>query len=133
MLQTITLQVPEILYRRLEHTAQAMRRPLGEVVLHALTTGSPPVWEDVPDEYQGDLAVMDRLDDAALWRIAQSRRSATELERYDQLLARAPANALTAGEQIELRDLRDEAERFVLRKAHAAALLRWRGHATIVA
>ena len=133
MLQTITLQLPEMLYRRLEQTARATQRPLDEVVLHALEAGSPPFWEDAPEEFQSDLAAMDRMDDAALWQIAQSRRSPAELARYDELLARAQSNSLTAAEQIELRDLRDDADRFVLRKAHAAAVLRWRGHTPVMA
>ena len=40
--QTVTLQIPEILYRRLVNTARATQRPLEEVMLHALQVGSPP-------------------------------------------------------------------------------------------
>jgi len=36
--------------------------------------------------------------------------------------------ALTSAERDELTRLRHEADRFMLHKAHAAALLRWRGH-----
>ncbi len=37
--------------------------------------------------------------------------------------------SLTASERLELEEQVAEADRFMLRKAHAAALLQWRGHA----
>lgn len=126
-LANVTLQLPEPLYRRLLNTAQATRRPVEEVIVHAVEVGSPPAWEDVPAEFQADLAAMDRLDDAALWRIAGSRMSATTDDRYDELLERNREGELTDAERVELQRLREEADRFMLRKAHAAALLRWRG------
>lgn len=92
---------------------------------------SPPAWDDVPAEFQADLAAMDRLDDAALWQIARSRKSPAEMSRYDELLEQNQDGLLNDSEQLELQSLRQEADRFMLRKAHAAALLRWRGHRTI--
>ncbi len=127
MVETITLQVPENLYRRLEQTAHAMQRSVPEVILHALNVGSPPAWEDIPAEFQADLAALDRLDNAALWEVARSRKAPTEMVRHDELLERNQSGALTDGERLELQALRTEVERFMLRKAHAAALLRWRG------
>ncbi|MBV7334739.1 hypothetical protein KFU94_42170 [Chloroflexi bacterium TSY] len=126
--QTITLDIPEQIYQRLENTALAMRRSVEEVILHTLKVGSPPVWDDVPAEYQTELAMMDRLEDNALWQIARSYKQHDEMERYDDLLARNQDGLLSTDEQIELQSLRQEAELFMLRKAHAAALLTWRGH-----
>jgi hypothetical protein len=126
--ETVTLKIPEILYRRLQSTAQSTQRSLDDVILHALQVGSPPVWDDVPAEFQADLAAMDRLDDAALWQIARSRKTEAEMKRYDELLAQNQDGQLTPAEKQELQQLRQEADRFMLRKAHAAALLRWRGH-----
>lgn len=125
---TVTLNLPEILYRRLLQTAQATQRPLDEVVLHALQVGSPPAWDDAPAEFQADLAALDRLDDDALWHIARSFRSEADMMRYQELLDRHANGALTDAERRELDKLRQEADWFMLRKAHAAALLRWRGY-----
>jgi hypothetical protein len=72
---------------------------------------------------------MDRLSDDDLWEIVQLHKSATEVAQYDELLARNQAGPLTDAERVELNDLRSAAERLMLRKAHSAALLRWRGHA----
>jgi hypothetical protein len=83
-----------------------------------------------PPEFQVDLAGLDKFDDDALWTIARSRKTATDLARNDELLARSAAGLLTEPERAELERQRHELDLFVLRKAHAAALLRWRGHPT---
>jgi hypothetical protein len=128
MSQSFTLQIPDLIYQRLVNTACATNRPLEEVMLHALKVGSPPDWDNVPDEFQVDLAALDRMEDEALWKIAQSRKTVAEMERYNILLDRNQQGKLTDAEKAELTALRTEADRFMLRKAQAAALLRWRGH-----
>ncbi len=128
MAETITLQIPEPLYQRLVDTARATNRPLEDVTLHALKVGSPPDWTNVPDEFQVALAALDRLEDEALWKIARSHKSATEMERYSLLLDRNQEGMLTNAERAEMTALRAESDRFMLLKAHAAALLHWRGY-----
>lgn len=128
MPETITLQLPDRLYQRLVNTAQATRRPLAEVIIHSLKVGSPPDWDDVPEEFQADLAALDRLHDDALWQIARSRKTAEGMERYDELLVRNREGTLSDSERLELSVLRQEADRFMLCKAQAAVLLRWRGY-----
>ncbi|MBD2539579.1 hypothetical protein [Coleofasciculus sp. FACHB-SPT36] len=126
--ETVTLQIPEILYRRLVNTANATQRPVEEVMLHALQIGSPPEWDDVPEEFQADIAALDKLDDKTLWQIVNSRKTAVEMERYNTLLEGNSSGTLIEGERLELMALRHEADLFMLKKAHAAVLLRWRGH-----
>jgi hypothetical protein len=128
MAETVTLQIPEQLHQRLVNTAQATGRPLEAVVLHAITVGSPPAWDDVPEEYRPALAALDRLEDAALWRIARGQKPLAEMTRYDELLDHNQERALSEAEQLELLNLRQEAEQFMLRKAHVASILKWRGH-----
>jgi hypothetical protein len=126
--ETVTLRLPEELHHRLVAAAAATRRSLEEILLHALRIGSPPAWDDAPPEHQAELAAMDRLDDDALWKLARGRRSETEMVRYDELLEQSAAGVLGDAERSELEMLRREADRFMLIKAHAAVLLRWRGH-----
>ncbi|MFB2937720.1 hypothetical protein ACE1B6_20930 [Aerosakkonemataceae cyanobacterium BLCC-F154] len=126
--ETITLQIPEILYQRLVNTANATQRSIEEVILHALQVGSPPQWDDVPEEFQADIAALDKLDDDTLWQIVNSRKTAAEMKRYDSLLERNSNCTLTESERLELMALRQEADLFMLRKAQAAVLLRWRGN-----
>lgn len=127
-IQNITLPLPEHLYLRFEQAAKATRQSVTDVLLHAVEVGSPPGWDDAPAEFQADLASLDRLDDKALWQIARSQQSEAEMDRYEDLLHRNANEGLTPTEQYVLTQLRYEADRFMLRKAHAAALLRWRGH-----
>ncbi len=126
--ETVTLQIPEIIYQRLVNTARATQRPLEEVMLHALQIGSPPAWDNVPEEFQADLAALDKLDDNTLWQIVRSRKTVADMERYNILLEGNSNNTLTEAERLELMTLRHEADSFMLRKAQAAVLLRWRGH-----
>jgi hypothetical protein len=126
--QTVTLRLPESLFLRFQQTARATRRSLDDILLHAVEIGSPPRWDDAPAEFQTDLAALDRLDDQTLWQVARSRKTETDMERYQELLDRNANGALTADEHQELANLRFEYDRSMLCKAHAAALLRWRGN-----
>ena len=126
--QTVTLRLPESLYARLQQAARATRRSLDDVLLHAVQVGSPPRWDDAPAEFQADLAALDRLGDEALWRIARSRKTEADMERYQELLDKNANGILSADEHDKLARLRVESDRFMLCKAHAAALLRWRGY-----
>jgi predicted transcriptional regulator len=125
---TITLDLPENLYLRLQQTAEATRQSLDAVLMRALQVGSPPTWETAPAEFQADLAALDRLDDAALWRIARARTASSEMDRYQALLDKNANQTLSASERNELAQLRTDQDREMLRKAHAASLLQWRGH-----
>ena len=70
---------------------------------------------------------MDRLDDDGLWRIARSRKTEADMARYQELLDQNANDILSADERGELVRLRVEYDRFMLRKVHAVALLRWSG------
>jgi hypothetical protein len=122
------MQLPENLYLRLQQTAQATQQSFETILLRALQVGSPPPWESAPAEFQADLAALDRLDDAALWRLARYRAMAAQIERYQTLLDKNANNTLSAEERAELAQLRTEFDRRMLQKVHAAALLQWRGH-----
>ena len=125
----IVLPLPEDLYVRLEQTARARKQSLTDLLVRAVRAGSPPDWSQAPAEFQADLAALDRLDDDSLWRIARSQRSEADAGHLQELLEKNADDALTAGERLELDAQVAEADRFMLRKAHAAALLQWRGHA----
>ena len=125
-IREVVIPLPESLYHRLQQTAQATQQSLTDVLLHAVKVGSPPDWSDAPAEFQGDLAILDRLPDDALWQLAQAHYGA-DMGRHQALLDKNAEGSLSAAESAELSELREHADRFMLRKAHAAALLRWRG------
>jgi hypothetical protein len=128
MAETVVLQIPEALYQRLAIAAEATQRSLEDVILQALQIGSPPTWKDVPEEFQTDLASLDRLDDNSLWQIANSKKTPLEMERYDFLLSKQQETELIDSEKLELEQLRKDSDRFMLRKSQATAILKWRGH-----
>ncbi len=132
MTATITLDIPEQIHQRLINQATATKRPLKEIILRVLQVGSPPVWDDAPPEFQANLAALDRLDDGTLWKIARSQKTEAELKRYDELLYGNQNASLTSAQKAELTTLRKKSERFMLCKAQAIVLLRWRGHSIMV-
>ena len=126
--QSVTVSLPEDMYLRLEQVARGTKQSLADVLLYTVKVGSPPSWEDVPAEFQADLAALDRLNDDALWQKARSRQTEDDMVRYQALLDKNANESITEPERLELARLRVDADRFMLRKAHAVALLRWRGH-----
>jgi hypothetical protein len=128
MVATVTLKIPDDVYQRLELNAQATQRSIEDILAHVLKVGSPPEWSDVPAEFQADLQGLDALDDRALQQLASAQKTESELERYDELLELNATGNLTTAEQTELEAFRKASERFMLQKAQAAVLLRWRGN-----
>jgi len=126
-IQTIALPLPEAVFLRFEQMSKVTHRPLVELLLHAVEVGSPPSWEEAPARFQTDLAALDRLDNHSLWQIAKAQRKEGEVARLQELLAKRTDSPLSVSEEQELNMLVEEADRFMLCKAHAAALLRWRG------
>ena len=122
------MQLPENLYLRLQQTARATRQSFEAVLLRALQVGSPPAWETAPAEFRAELAALDRLDDAALWRIARTRATPAQMDRYQALLDKNANQTLSAKERKELTQLRTDFDRQMLCKVHAVAMLQWRGH-----
>lgn len=108
---------------------------LSETEIQAITqannrTGQladPPGYDDIPPEYQADIAALERLDDRSLWRIARARQTETDFDHSQELLDKNREGTISDAERQELQDIRAESDLFILRKAHAAALLRWRG------
>ncbi|NER01615.1 MAG: hypothetical protein F6K17_02695 [Okeania sp. SIO3C4] len=126
--QTVTLEIPEAIYQRLANTARGMQCELEDIVIHTLKVGIPPSYEDIPEEFQVDIAGLDRLDDDSLWRISHSQKTETEMKQYNSLLEANSSRELTEWEQLKLNKMRREADLFMLKKAQAAALLQWRGY-----
>ena len=126
--ETVTLKIPEAIYQRLANTARGMQCPLEDIVIHALKVGIPPAYDDIPEEFQADIAGLDTLDDDSLWQIARSQKTEAEINKHNNLLDANSCRKLTDSEKLELGKMRHEVDLFMLRKAQAAALLHWRGY-----
>ena len=126
-MQTVTLELPEALYRSAHQIAQATRQPL-EVVLQASLAHALPPLDDVPPEEAVELAAMALLDDAALWRESRVMLEVEEQAELEELLDRQGAGELSAADVLRLESLLDAYGRLMVRKAHAWLLLARRGY-----
>lgn len=75
-----------------------------------------------------ELLALQALSDEALQAAAHAQVPQDQRARHLALLDRNSDGVISASEQVELAALRDEADRQMLRRAHAWSILRWRGH-----
>lgn len=127
-LQTITVKLPQAIYRRLEHTAAMTNQSLDNVLLQTIRGNIPPSPEDAPAEIQDELAALLNLNDDDLWAVAQGSIDPEQWQRHQHFLRKNAASNLSECEQHELERLRAETDRHVLRRSFALAVLKWRGH-----
>jgi len=120
--------MPQPLYRRLERLAKLTRRPVESLVVQTLEANIPPLPDDLPDEMRDDLLALEELSDEALWQVARSVVNPEAQAEYRLLLEKNRLGTITESEQARLAQLRQEADRLMLRKAYAYVLLKWRGY-----
>jgi hypothetical protein len=124
---SVTVQVPTSVYRLAQKTSQAVSRSVEQILADVISAASP-VTEDLPSALQTELDALAQMNDDHLWQIARSVFPTSQRQKYDRLLDKNSAGRLAAAEREQLQTLRLESERLMLRKAHAYALLKWRGH-----
>jgi len=125
--QTITLKLPEPLYRSARQVAEATRRPLEAILTDSIARMLPPL-NDVSPEQAAELAKLTCLDDASLWREAHATMNPVEQAKIHELLDHQGASELTPAEHARLQDLLDVYGRLMVRKSHAYLLLARRGY-----
>lgn len=125
--QTVTLQLPETLYRHLKARADRTRRTVEDELLDVLVT-AVPASDELPADLAEAIAPLAALDDAALWRAARSRFPTGAAARLEQLHLKRQREGLTEGEEQAAAALVREYERAMLVRAQATALLKQRGH-----
>lgn len=126
--QVVTLRLPEDVYRRLQHMADAIKRPLEDVVFQSIQGNLPPLLEDLSPEWQTELSNLQGMPDEALWQVAKEPMRPKQWNRHEMLLFKNQDSELSQAEQKELDELRKAADLFVLRRSYALALLKWRGY-----
>lgn len=125
-LLTLSLNLPESLYRRLEDRARQTNRSVEEESLEVLTTG---LMDDdrLPADLETILESMRTLDETALQDKAKGRLPIEISERLEELHMKRQRDGLSQAEDFERADLLDQYERHMLIRAQAAALLARRG------
>jgi hypothetical protein len=126
--ETMTIQVPELLYRRLERLAALTHRPLESLVVQTLSTSIPPLPDDLPSPARDALTALEGLSDDALWQVMRGMFPDDHYEQLVVLREKHRTGTLLPDEQATLDRLVQEADLLALRKAYAAVLLKWRGH-----
>ena len=126
---TVTVNLPETVYRRLTGMAIATARSLDELSTRLFAGNLPPVVDDLPRDMQDELSILVSMSDSDLWALTRSSLPPDRWHRHEQLLEKNELGEFSAAEHEELRHLRDAVDRFVLRRSCALALLKWRGHA----
>ena len=127
-LQTINIQLPDTIYQRLQRMADAMNKPLEEVVFQTIQGNLPPSLDDLSPDLRTLVAEMQLLGDEELWAIAHNPLPSQQWRRHQHLLHKTEAETLSSAEQRELEELRTVTDQFVIRRSYALALLKWHGH-----
>ena len=124
---SVTISLPEPLYRQFQQVAQISRRRLEDVLLQTITGNVPPTVDDAPPEIQAELQALQWLNANSLWDVARSRIPPEQQARHEYLLHQNQRGTISPAEREELDRLGAIADRITVKKAYAYALLRWRG------
>jgi alpha-amylase/alpha-mannosidase (GH57 family) len=123
----VTIDLPGTLVQQLEHTAQQQHRSVSEIVREFLLQ-KWPLLPRLPEDVEAELAAFTSLSDEVLWLLARGTLSQPEQEELSVLNHSAQQRTLRKSEQARQQGLVDAYERMMIRRAHAALLLKGRGY-----
>lgn len=126
MMNSVSVDIPQSLYQRLEQASAHLSKPVQEVLNETLQAALPPI-EEMPEAIRSEVSALDSLDVAALEKVAESAMTHDDQQTMDHLLDLQRMRSLDDGEMARLETLRVEYGRILLRKARAFALLAERG------
>lgn len=119
---TITLDLPQEIYRRAQRAAKATHRPVEQIVIEWI---QPPQDESSAD-LQPMLAGLDRLTNDELVQLVEVGLPTADAARLQTLLAQQQQRTLTLAEHKEAERLVAQEDLATLRKAKALFLLKQR-------
>ena len=122
------VELPESVFHQLTRIAELTNQSPEALAAQSITSNLPPSADNAPPQMQGSLLVMQTLPIDELLKIAHSQVPLVQQQRHMMLLEKNQLASMTAEERQELSDLRSAADRLMLEKAYAWAVLRWRGH-----
>ncbi|MBI3653153.1 MAG: hypothetical protein HY231_19165 [Acidobacteria bacterium] len=126
MSQTVTLNLPDDFFQPLRRAAVATNQTIEETLLTALQASLPSL-EGLPEELIEQLIALELLDDESLRQVMMEIVPSDQQQKIHELLARHQDHNLSDEEGARLTELQHQADLVMLRKAHAASLLRFRG------
>ena len=123
----ITLQLPDSLYERFKRRADEARRTIEAEVLDVMAQAAPET-EELPPDLADALTQLEVFEDEALWKLAHSRLSLEESTELEDLHLKRQSVGLTPQENARTAFLVGQYERAMVLRAHAARVLKERGH-----
>lgn len=123
----LTINLPDSVFQQLRTIADLTKQPLSDLVLQSIEGNLPPSIGSAPAEVRTDLLRMQTLNAEDLRTIAQAQVTQAQQDEHFTLLDKNQSGSLTEIEQTRLHELRTSADQLMLKKAHACAILRWRG------
>lgn len=113
----ITLQLPDYLYERIRQMAQSTDRPIENVVIEGLSS----LFGDIPS------ANLDQLTNDQLWAVVHHPFNFEQDMRLRELTLRSKSDDLSDDEEIEVDELVDALDQYVLQRSKALVILKGRG------
>lgn len=124
---TITITLPDTSYERVRISAEALARPIEDILSQFITTSYPVLDDDLPPEMRSEFAGWLLFSDADLWKIARSKFAPVRQTQLAELVEAQKHRTLTQIEQDRLNQLLLESQELMVRKAEAQRLLAQRG------
>ncbi len=126
--QALTLQIPTPLYRQLKDRAERAQRSLEAEFLAVVAAVVGHDGEDLPDDLAQAVRDLEVLNDEALFNAAQTRLPDETRARFEALSFKQQSEGLTSAERVQQEHMLHQSDRTMLVRAHAARLLKERGH-----
>ena len=127
MTKTVSIQIPQLLYNRLEQAANRLQKPVENLLVETLQATLAAI-DEIPEQIRADVVALERLNEADLQAVAVSEMDLDDQKMFEHLLEMQGIRPLSSDETHQLDRLRNEYGRVLLRKARAFALLAERGH-----
>lgn len=125
-----TIPVSQAIYERLLQQAKQTKRPLADIVQQTLDRNLPEtiaLEETLPPLLRAELEAMAQLSDSALVALASSTMTTVDQFELNRLNDLARERVLSEQESTQQDALLNQYDEVVLRRAHAAVLLKSRG------
>ena len=126
-MRTLTIQLPDEVYARLQHAAYGNEKKVRQVAIQMLSAALPPD-DTMSQGIEQELRLLESLSDDVLSPVARGKMAASKQRRWKRLLDKNRQGTLTEAERQELEQLTAEGDHLALYKAHAYLLLKERGH-----
>jgi hypothetical protein len=125
--QTVTLNISDALYRRLQQRAEQAHRTVEDEVLE-LVVSAIPIADELPADLLEALEPLPTFSDTALWRLARLRLPPDISAELEELHFKRQREGLSDGEAQRAAELVQQYDRTMLLRAEATLLLKQRGH-----